>query len=269
MMMTANEKRDRLYDYLIKTDGISVAYSAGVDSTFLLKAAHDILGDKAIAVTAVSPFFQNDEYEEAVSFCKAEGIRHIIINTDPLGNEQIASNPPDRCYLCKKAIFEQIKAVSAENGIYRVADGSNTDDDNDYRPGRRALRELGIESPLKEAGLSKADIRELSKALSLPTWDKPALACLATRIATGERLTPEKLSVIDSAESFIRSLGIRQVRVRMHGSIARIETERQDILHVAASDNAERIDGYLRSLGFTAVTLDLGGYRTGSMNIKG
>ena len=264
MMRTANSKKQILEEYLRDTDSIAIAYSAGVDSTFLLRCAHDILGDKAIAVTAVSPFFPKEELDEAVSFCKTEGIRHVITETDPLSDERIAANTPDRCYLCKRKIFEQIKAVAAEYGIYHVADGSNTDDDGDYRPGMKALRELGIESPLKAAGLSKAEIRELSKELSLGIWDKPALACLATRIVTGEEITAEKLSMTGSAERYIRSLGIRQLRVRMHGKLARIETDKQDIQRIAAEH--EKIDIYLKKLGYTAVTLDLGGYRTGSTN---
>ncbi len=237
-MMTPNEKIRRLEEYLSSAGGVFVAYSAGVDSTFLLKIAHDVLGDKAAAVTAASPFFPPEELEAAQSFCRSEGIEHIILSFDPLSEKDISANPPDRCYLCKKKIFSAITAH----------------------------RELGIESPLKLAGLSKSDIRVLSSELSLSTWDKPALACLATRIATGETLTEEKLDMIGRAERYIRSLGFRQIRVRMHGSLARIETDIADIPRICAPDTAQKIHSCLKELGFSYVSLDLGGYKTGSMN---
>ncbi|MBR4223720.1 MAG: ATP-dependent sacrificial sulfur transferase LarE [Oscillospiraceae bacterium] len=256
--MTLTEKEHRLEEILRSAGSVYIAYSAGVDSTFLLRAAYDITG-AVTAVTMRSPFMPEEEIEDSISFCKEQGIPQIIVDHDTLTGD-IVHNPPDRCYRCKRVIFSRIKSLAEENGIVAVFDGSNADDDPADRPGMRALEELGIRSPLREAGLTKADIRALSRKMGLPTWDKPSLACLATRIATGERLTKEKLAMTAAAERYIRSLGIAQCRVRMQGDTARIETDPDDIPRLAAQGTASAVYEHLRGLGYTHVSLDLGGY---------
>ena len=260
------DKKRRLEEYLLSLGGVFTAYSAGVDSTFLLKVAHDVLGDNAAAVTASSVFFPKEELETAKEFCRSHNIRHIVIEHDPLSDESIVQNPPDRCYICKKSLFTRMRALADESGVEHTIDGTNADDDKDYRPGQRALSELGIKSPLREVGLTKAEIRQLSEEMGLETWDKPALACLATRIPTGDRLTVEKLYMAGDAERYIRSLGFSQLRVRVHGNIARIETETVDIPRMTEPETADKINRTLKGMGFRFVTLDLGGYRMGSMN---
>ena len=244
----------------------AVAFSAGVDSTLLLKAAHDALGEKAAAVTVRSAFVPARELEEAEAFCRAEGIRHILLDVDVLALPKVRDNPPDRCYHCKKALFTRIQRAAAELGLGVVIEGSNADDLGDYRPGMRALRELGIRSPLLELGLTKAEIRALSRELGLPTGDKPAMACLATRFVTGRPLDEEGLRRVERAEEAIRELGFRQLRVRVHGDLARIELDREALPRMLEGGLADTVRDRLLALGFRYVTLDLGGYRTGSMN---
>lgn len=258
--MTLTEKRHRLSDIIRSSGRVLIAYSAGVDSTFLLKAAHDILGEHLAAVTVRSPFMPQEELDDSIAFCKKEGIVHIMLDHDPLTSSEVVSNPPDRCYICKREIFTRINSLAAEKGADCVFDGSNADDDPNDRPGMRALTELGIRSPLLEAGLTKSEIRTLSKEMGLSTWDKPSMACLATRIATGEMLTREKLLMTAEAERYIRSLGFTQLRVRMNGSIARIETAPGDICRITEPETAGAIDEYLRKLGYTRVSVDLRGY---------
>lgn len=243
---------------------VAVAFSAGVDSTLLLAVAHDVLGDSAAAVTVRSAFSPRRETDEAAAFCRERGIRHVMLDFDPLAVEGVAQNPPDRCYRCKRALFTGIRAAAAELGLAHVAEGSNLDDMGDYRPGMRAVAEMGIESPLRQAGLTKADIRALSKQLGLPTWDKPSYACLASRFVYGETITPERLRMVDRAEQRLMALGLRQVRVRVHGDVARIEAPPADFPLLV--DYARELDEYFRSLGFAYVSMDLGGFRTGSMN---
>lgn len=243
---------------------LAVAYSAGVDSTFLLSVAKEVLGDRLLAVTAYSPFIPEGELNEAKEFCAENGIRHAIIKLDVLQDEIIKSNPADRCYHCKKKIFAEIIRTAEENGLKYVAEGSNTDDAGDYRPGLKALKEYGILSPLRAAGLSKAEIRELSEKRKLPTWNKPSYACLASRIAYGEEISAEKLGMIEAAEKVLYEYGYRAARVRMHGTLARIEVAPQEITKLAAQK--DDISKRLKNEGFTYVTLDLEGYRTGSMN---
>ena len=257
MTLTPNEKDRRLAELIRSAGGVFIAFSAGVDSTYLLKKAHDITDD-VTAVTVSSAFVPTEELDAAVSFCKAEGIRHIVMEFDPLSDSRIAANPPDRCYICKYTLFSRIKALAKENGIHHVFDGTNADVDGADRPGMRALEELGIESPLREAGLTKADIRALSKELGLPTWDKPSLACLATRISGP--LTAEALRMTEKAEQYIRSLGFIQIRVRMLGNTARIEVLPGDIQRLTEPGTSEKIYTYLRSLGYTKVSADLAGY---------
>ena len=245
---------------------VAVAFSSGVDSTFLLKVAHDLLGEKAIAVTARSCSFPKREQEEASAFCISEGIRQIVVDSEELSIEGFRQNPVNRCYLCKRELFTKIRDIAASNGIAFVAEGSNLDDNGDYRPGLQAVAELGIKSPLREAQLTKAEIRQLSKELGLPTWEKPSFACLASRFVYGETISEEKLAMVDKAEQRLLDMGFKQVRVRVHGSLARIEVEPSEFPKILAGDAAAELDRYLRELGFAYVSLDLGGYRTGSMN---
>ena len=258
------KKFENLKKNLRSLQSVAVAFSGGVDSTFLLKVAHDILGDKAIAITATSEFFPEREIEEAENFCRAENIRQIFIRENILSVENISQNPENRCYICKKNLFAKILQVAAENKISCVAEGSNMDDMGDYRPGMKAIEELDIKSPLRVATLSKSEIRALSKALNLPTFDKPSFACLASRFVYGENITVEKLQMVDAAENFLHSKNFKQFRVRIHNKIARIEilpAEFEKLLNLR-----EEIISKFKSCGFNYVTLDLQGYRVGSMN---
>ena len=251
----------------IKAAGkLAVAFSGGTDSTYLVYKAHEVLGDNALAVTIRSQVLIDEDFEWTVDFCKKTGVKHAVINCDVFDAEQFENNPPDRCYYCKKMDFEGIKKAAAEHGITEVADGSNVDDQGDYRPGMRAMKELGIVSPLKEAGLTKQEIRFLSKEAGLPTWDKPAAACLASRFAYGEKITTEGLIRVANAEKFIRDLGFSGIRVRVHGDIARIEASPDDIALLTYERTRKEISAELKRLGFKYVTIDIDGYRTGSMN---
>ncbi|MCH5183252.1 MAG: ATP-dependent sacrificial sulfur transferase LarE [Oscillospiraceae bacterium] len=265
-MDTVHQKKQALEAYLRDLGSVAVAFSSGVDSTFLLKVAHDLLGEKAIAVTARSCSFPKREQEEASAFCISEGIRQIVVDSEELSIEGFRQNPVNRCYLCKRELFTKIRDIAASNGIAFVAEGSNLDDNGDYRPGLQAVAELGIKSPLREAQLTKAEIRQLSKELGLPTWEKPSFACLASRFVYGETISEEKLAMVDKAEQRLLDMGFKQVRVRVHGSLARIEVEPSEFPKILAGDAAAELDRYLRELGFAYVSLDLGGYRTGSMN---
>lgn len=261
-----HQKAAKLKEILSGLGSVAVAFSSGVDSTFLLKVAHDLLGDRAVAVTARSCLFPEREESEAQAFCRAEGIRQVMIELRPFSVEGFSRNPPDRCYLCKRALFTQIREVAAEQRLACVAEGSNLDDTGDYRPGLRAVAELSVRSPLREAGLTKAEIRALSKELGLPTWEKPSFACLASRFVYGEEITEQKLDAVDKAEQRLLDLGFRQVRVRVHGRLARIELLPEELGKLFRPETARDVESFLRELGFLYVTLDLGGYRTGSMN---
>ena len=243
----------------------AIAFSGGVDSTFLLKVAHDELGEKVLAVSAVSILSPKRETEAAAAFCKKEGIRLVTIQIDPLKIHGFKNNPENRCYICKKEIFSKIKSLALENGIYTVCDGSNADDTGDYRPGMQALAELGIKSPLQKSGFTKSEIRELSKEIGLPSWNKPSAACLASRFVYGEEITAEKLQMVENAEDFLSELGFWQKRVRIHGdNLARIEIMPEDFGKILNAK--DEINNYFRSLGFKYVTLDIQGFRSGSMN---
>ncbi|MBR2766201.1 MAG: ATP-dependent sacrificial sulfur transferase LarE [Blautia sp.] len=260
------EKYDHLKQYLAALGSAAVAFSGGVDSTLLLRAAREALGEKVIAVTVSAGFVPGRELKEAQEFCAAEGVRQYVCSVDMSDIEGFSQNPPDRCYICKKQIFSRIMRIAGENGIEHVAEGSNMDDTGDYRPGMRAIAELGVLSPLRACGLWKEDIRVLSHALGLPTWKKPSFACLASRFVYGEEITPEKLGMVEKAEQFLMDLGFTQFRVRIHGTLARIELLPDSFPQMMEEATRLRVCEALRSYGFSYVSLDLVGYRTGSMN---
>lgn len=266
MMEDREQKIRKLSEYLAGLGSVAVAFSGGVDSTFLLQAAKDVLGDGVIALTAVSDFFPDRERREADAFCRERGIRQIICREEILKVPGVAANPANRCYLCKRALFEMFLAQAKRQGFSHVAEGSNLDDLGDYRPGLQAIAELGILSPLRECGFSKEDIRALSKEIGLPTASKPSYACLASRFAYGEEITSEKLAMVDQAEQLLLDLGFTQMRVRIHGTLARIEVLPEDFPRLAEPALRREIAEKLKTYGFSYVTADLAGYRTGSMN---
>lgn len=260
------KKLEALQTYLKGLGSVAVAFSSGVDSTFLLKVAHDMLKDHCIAVTAMSCSFPKRELEEAKAFCQKEGIRHIVVESEELEIEGFCQNPKNRCYLCKHELLEKIRQIAEKEGLAAIAEGSNLDDNGDYRPGLQAVAELGIKSPLRACDLDKQDIRVLSKLLGLPTWEKQSFACLSSRFVYGETISKEKLSMVDQAEQLLLDLGFHQVRVRIHGTIARIEILPAEFERLLQEENRKQIYTKLKELGFSYVTLDLLGYRTGSMN---
>ena len=252
--------------HIEKMGSLAVAYSGGVDSTFLLKVAYDVLQDRAIAVTARSSTYPEREFKEAKEFTHSAGIKHIVIHSEELEIEGFTNNPPNRCYLCKYELFSKIKEVAGKYHIQHIAEGSNIDDLDDYRPGMQAIKELGIISPLKDVSLGKDAIRKLSKQMGLPTWDKPAFACLASRFPYGEKITREKLAMVDRAEQYLLDLGFKQVRVRHHGDTARIEVAEAERLKFFNLKLMENVYKQFQEIGFAYTALDLKGYRTGSMN---
>lgn len=264
---TLQEKYAALRTHLASLESLVVAYSGGVDSTFLLKAAVDCLGaDKVLAVTAESETYQQFERDEAEANARLIGAKHMIIRTEELANPSFAENPPDRCYHCKGELFAKLRRIAAEQGLAHVADGTNRDDLGDVRPGRKAAQENEVVSPLAAAGLTKDDIRALSREMGLPTWDKPSMACLSSRFPYGTGITVDLLDRVARAEACLREMGFRQFRVRHHGEIARIEVSRDAMSSFMNEEISARIVTALKGLGYTYVTLDLQGYRTGSMN---
>lgn len=265
-MEEVDQKYENLCSGLKRLGNVVIAFSGGVDSTFLLKTAHDVLGDNVLAVTARSRSFPERELNEAAAFCREHKIRHQICDSEELEIEGFSKNPPDRCYLCKTELFSKIWEIARREGIPHVAEGSNLDDNGDYRPGLTAVREQNVLSPLRQAGLSKAEIRILSRRLGLPTWNKASFACLSSRFVYGESITEEKLAMVDKAEQFLLDRGFHQVRVRIHQRMARIEIEPGEFSRMLEPGLAVETSRRLKELGFSYVTLDLAGYRTGSMN---
>ena len=264
--MELDLKFQKLKDSLHDLGSVAIAYSGGVDSTFLLKVAADILGDKVIAITAKSSTYPEREFKEAVKYIGTIGAKHIVIISEELEIEGFAKNPINRCYFCKKELFSKVRKVADDHNINAVLDGSNFDDVSDYRPGMQAAKELEVISPLKNAGLTKDDIRVLSKRLGVPTWNKPAFACLSSRFPYGNEITVEKLSMVERAEQFLLDLGFRQIRVRHHEDIARVEVNAEERSKFFDVEMMDKVGNELKSFGFKYVTLDLLGYRTGSMN---
>jgi len=258
------------YNDLISTikdfGSVAVAFSSGVDSTFLLYAAKEALGDRVIAVTAQSCSFPKRELNEAKDFCEQQQIRHFICESEELDIDGFSHNPKNRCYLCKHELFEKIQKIAEQEKITAIVEGSNLDDNGDYRPGLTAVAELGIYSPLRSIGFTKEDIRALSRHFGLPTWNKQSFACLSSRFVYGETISREKLGMVDKAEQLLLDLGFHQVRVRIHGMIVRIEIMPEEFPKIIQEDIRIQITESFKSFGFTYVSLDLTGYRTGSMN---
>ena len=267
MAKSIDKKYGDLCNFLKSEGKLAVAFSAGVDSTLLLRAAVDALGSgNVLAVTAVSHSFPERENREAEQFCSDYGVRRVIVEVDQLSIPGFRENPADRCYICKKELFGRMIEAAKENGFDKVAEGSNLDDKSDYRPGAKAVAEMNILSPLQELSFSKQEIRALSRELGLETWQKPAYACLASRFVYGETLTEEKLQMVSRAEQFLIDSGFRQMRVRIHGDIARIELLPEDMDRFFQKEMRESVLKELTDAGFSRVTVDLAGFQSGSMN---
>jgi uncharacterized protein len=264
--ISMQQKYKHLKQILTDMGSVLVAYSGGVDSTLLLKVALDVLGDRAVAALASSETYPSSEIAAAEDLARELGARLIGIHTNEIENEAFSRNAPDRCYHCKTELFSRLKRIAADEGLSYVLHGANVDDLGDYRPGQKAADELGARAPLQEAGFTKAEIRELSKEIGLPTWDKPSFACLSSRFPYGMQITTDGLLRIDAAEKVLMGLGFRQVRVRHHGTIARIEVEAAEVLRLMEPDLRSQVTAKFKELGYLYVTVDMEGYRTGSMN---
>ena len=262
----AHKKKQALLEALRSLDALLIAFSGGVDSTFLLAVAHEVLGSKVVAVTATAPFYPSREVLEAIDFARRRGIEHLVIPSEAGSLPAFQANPPDRCYHCKAFLFAKLTRIAEQRGIRHIAHAANVDDIGDYRPGSKAAEEAGALAPLLDVGMSKEEIRLLSREMGLPTWDKPAMACLASRIPYGEPITEEKLKMIEEAEAFLASKGFRQFRVRCHGSLARIEVEKEDFSRITTEPLRQTIVSKLKDIGFLFVSVDLEGYVTGSLN---
>jgi uncharacterized protein len=261
-------KIDRLREVVAGYGSVAVAYSGGADSAFLADVAHEVLGARAIAVTAISPSFATAEHEQARALATERGWRYREISTNELERPEYRRNGADRCFHCKDELFDVLEPLRPTLGVAEIAVGTNVDDLGDFRPGQRAASSHGVRTPLVDAGLTKTEIRDASRERGLRTWDKPASACLSSRIAYGIEVTPERLARIDDAEAFLRALGFRELRVRDHGDVARIEVPVADVARLVSPDVRERVAKHLRDAGFAHVTLDLEGFRSGSMNIS-
>jgi uncharacterized protein len=262
--MNPTHKLENLKTILKKLSRVAVAFSGGVDSSFLLNVAHDCLGDNCIGITAVSPIILKHELESIDEIIKKIGVKHVYINSSEMEDALFLSNDENRCYYCKARKVDAIFDYAQKNGYHYLLDGTNVDDKGDHRPGKKAAIERGVRSPLEEAGFAKTEIRELARQMGLPNWDKPEDACLASRVPYGIKITAENLSQIDRAENLLRKLGLKQLRVRHHGEIARIEIMPDDFATIL--ENRQHLSNEFKKIGFTYITLDLTGFRSGSLN---